>query len=307
MQKKILSISLSVLLGITFIFSGIIKLYPIEPFELTFVDVGVANWTFAPYLARIVIAFEVFLGVLLLLNLRLKTFTLKATTGLLVFFTFYLLYEIITKGNNGNCGCFGTFLKMTPLQSIIKNIFLLLMVWLLHLTTETNGWSKRWIVPVLAIVSLATPFILYPLDWVYYQSIDTGFVGKKLNFEKVRSTNNALKNTQLSAGKQVVAFFTLGCPHCKIAARKLSIIQKKMPELPLTVVFMGATTNMTNKFIAGFFEETDSRFPFMVCEEDDFLKLSGPYLPSIYYLNEGVVIKRWGNLEINPDELKVAL
>ena len=114
--------SLRVLLGLVFILSGYLKLYPIESFELNFIDLGVGNWYTAPFIARLLIASEFFLGLMLVFNQSLKKFTLKATIALLLFFTAYLGIQIIREGNTGNCGCFGTYLQMTPLESILKNI-----------------------------------------------------------------------------------------------------------------------------------------------------------------------------------------
>jgi uncharacterized membrane protein YphA (DoxX/SURF4 family) len=295
MFKKLTLITLRILLGILFIFSGIIKLYPIEPFELTFVDVGIASWQVAPYFARILIGLEIFLGLMLILNVRLKKFTIKATALLLIFFIVYLIYAIVTKGNDGNCGCFGTFFEMTPLQSIVKNVIMLLVLALLYKAPEQYEWKKKWIIPVLVIASISTPFILYPLDWVYYQAIDTGFVGKRLPLEKLPELKINNQPVDLNKGKHILAFFSLSCPHCKIAARKLAIIAKKTKTYPITVVFMGGDKETVELFFA----DTDSRFPYVMYDTEGFLDMSGPYLPSIYLVDEGVVKKRWGNLDLN--------
>jgi len=72
MFKKIILGLLCVLMSAVFIFSGYTKLYPIEPFEYTFVDLGFINWQIAPFIARILIGLEFFIGILLLLNLGLR-------------------------------------------------------------------------------------------------------------------------------------------------------------------------------------------------------------------------------------------
>ena len=103
---KILFIVLSGLLGLLFIYSGYTKINPIEPFEYTFVDLGIINWTLAPFVARFMIGLEFFIGLMLFFNLYLKKFTVKLTAITLVIFTIYLLVMILREGNNGNCGCF---------------------------------------------------------------------------------------------------------------------------------------------------------------------------------------------------------
>ncbi|HEX7415479.1 MAG TPA: MauE/DoxX family redox-associated membrane protein, partial [Bacteroidia bacterium] len=75
--KKIAFAVICALMGGVFIFSAYTKLYPIEPFEYTFVDLGISNWQMAPFIARLLIAFEFLIGVLLVLNIALKRFTYK--------------------------------------------------------------------------------------------------------------------------------------------------------------------------------------------------------------------------------------
>src|SRR5438552_14738720 len=119
-MKKLLIISTRILLGATFLLSAYLKLFPIEPFELNFIDLGIANWYTAPFIARLLIGLEFFLGVLLLSGISLRKFTLPATFALLLLFSVYLIVQLITSGDKGDCGCFGTYLQMTPLQSLIK-------------------------------------------------------------------------------------------------------------------------------------------------------------------------------------------
>src|SRR5258708_3348656 len=106
MLKKLIFIVLSMLMGAIFIFSGYTKLYPIEPFEYTFVDMGVAGWKLAPFIARFFIGLEFFIGILFFCNIKIRT-TAKISIAVLVFFSLYLIGLIFLTGNKGNCGCFG--------------------------------------------------------------------------------------------------------------------------------------------------------------------------------------------------------
>ena len=58
------------LLGAFFVFSAIVKLYPIEPFEYTLIEHGLAGWGMAPYLARFIVISEAFLGLALIGGFR---------------------------------------------------------------------------------------------------------------------------------------------------------------------------------------------------------------------------------------------
>src|ERR1700743_2718426 len=155
---------LRICLGMIFIFSGFVKLIPIEPFEIKFIELGVASWTFAPFIARFIIALELFLGLMLILNIKPRT-SFIATLAVLILFTFYLLYDILKNGNSGNCGCFGTIIVMTSLESLVKNLLMIPLVLILMVTnTKELNFKTLIVISVLAVVSLATPFVVYPLD-----------------------------------------------------------------------------------------------------------------------------------------------
>ena len=90
MKPLLLKISLfilSSLLGLTFLYSGYVKLVPaIEPFEFTFVDLGVGGWRTAPFIARFMIGLEFLIGFLLITGLYIKSFSIKLTVASLILF-----------------------------------------------------------------------------------------------------------------------------------------------------------------------------------------------------------------------------
>jgi uncharacterized membrane protein YphA (DoxX/SURF4 family) len=125
------------LLGILFIFSGLIKLndpvgtaYKLEEyFEVFSSDVPALSWLFDPlhnasrFLSVALSSLEVILGVSLLLRFLLRQ-TLLALLALLVFFTFLTFYSAAFNKVT-DCGCFGDFIKLTPWTSFAKDLFLL--------------------------------------------------------------------------------------------------------------------------------------------------------------------------------------
>ncbi|MDB5235088.1 MAG: DoxX family protein [Hymenobacter sp.] len=124
------------LLGALFIFSGLIKLndpvgtaYKLEEyFEVFAVDFGSFFLYFkgiARMLSIILSSMEVILGVALLLRWHLRI-TLWILLGLLVFFAFLTFYSAAFNKVT-DCGCFGDFIKLTPWTSFFKDLFLLLL------------------------------------------------------------------------------------------------------------------------------------------------------------------------------------
>jgi hypothetical protein len=127
------------MLGILFIFSGLIKLndpvgtaYKLEEyFEIFAADVPFLSWLFdtlkdaSRFLSVALSSLEVILGVALLLRWFMRQ-TLYALLALLVFFTFLTFYSAAFNKVT-DCGCFGDFIKLTPWATFAKDLFLLLL------------------------------------------------------------------------------------------------------------------------------------------------------------------------------------
>lgn len=125
------------LLGILFIFSGLVKLndpvgtaYKLEEyFEVFSADLPALSWLFDPlhnasrFLSILLSSLEVILGVALLLRWYLRQ-TLLALLALLVFFAFLTFYSAAFNKVT-DCGCFGDFIKLKPWTSFFKDLFLL--------------------------------------------------------------------------------------------------------------------------------------------------------------------------------------
>ncbi|MBA3680041.1 MAG: hypothetical protein H0W73_02460 [Bacteroidetes bacterium] len=304
LTKKIIAIVLSICVGIVFIISGDTKLRPvIETFEFTFVDIGVANWYSAPIIARVLIGLEFFIGVLLILNYNLKKFTLPLTVGLLTFFCIYLGIQIAVNGNHGNCGCFGEHeaLKMTPLQAIIKNLIMIAMCVVVYFLYD--GWKIKYnklLLSFLFITALCIPLIINPVDYTY----TTNNLDEKVNYplelnllyEPEDSIKVEIPKVDLRKGKHVVAFISLTCPHCRIAAKKFRLIKKNNPALPIYFVLNGIKKEKYAEFI----EDTKcDNIPNSFCLGKTFVNLAGTDLPRIYYLDNGILVKKVDYYELN--------
>jgi hypothetical protein len=137
--------------GGLFIFSGLIKLNdPIgteikleEYFEVFGQDFGSFFLIFKPYALEIgmfLIVLEVVLGVAVLIFYRMEL-TTKVLLALIIFFTFLTFYSAYFDKVT-DCGCFGDAIKLTPWESFIKDIILLIFI--LHLF-----WHRKKYKPVL--------------------------------------------------------------------------------------------------------------------------------------------------------------
>lgn len=148
-----------------FILSAFSKLFPkssaIFLFEKQIVDLGITNWCFAPILARSIIGFELFLGLALLQNHFLKKFIVPATAFLLAAFCVHLTMVIAKYGNDGNCGCFGQLLPMTPLQAIIKNVICIMMLAYIFIKTKVGTNDKHRYPAFLGLLAYSFVFLYF--------------------------------------------------------------------------------------------------------------------------------------------------
>jgi uncharacterized membrane protein YphA (DoxX/SURF4 family) len=137
--------------GGLFIFSGLIKLNdPIgteikmeEYFEVFAEDFGSFFHYLVPYaleIGMIMIVLEIVVGVAVLLYYKMEL-TTKILLVLMIFFTFLTFYSAYFNKVT-DCGCFGDAIKLTPWQSFIKDVILMLPI--LHLF-----WHRKRYEPVL--------------------------------------------------------------------------------------------------------------------------------------------------------------
>ena len=304
--KRIIAIKLSIIVGSIFIYSGYTKLFPvIETFEFTFVELGIANWYTAPFIARLFLGLEFFVGCLLILNYQLKKITIPITIILLSFFTIYLIIQIFVSGNNGNCGCFGEHLKMTPLQAIIKNAIMFGLLFIVYFIYE--GWKIKYnslLLSFVGVTLILTPFIINPIDYNYTSNnLDEKVnypLALNLLFQPEDSSKVEIPKVDIRKGNHVVAFLSLKCPHCKIAAKKFRLIKKNNPQISIYFILNGQKSDYYN-----FIEETKAdNIPYSFCLGKTFVKLASFRLPRIYYLNNGIVLRKVDYLELNQYEIE---
>src|SRR5690554_4329141 len=130
-MRRIITEIVRILTGALFVFSGLIKAndpvgfgYKLQEYFLVFKMEFFHDY--ATEIAVIICSIEILLGGLLLLGFWRK----QVVWGLLLmilFFTFLTFYsaffEVVT-----SCGCFGDAIPLTPWQSFIKDLVLLLLI-----------------------------------------------------------------------------------------------------------------------------------------------------------------------------------
>jgi uncharacterized membrane protein YphA (DoxX/SURF4 family) len=158
---KIILNLLRIIVGVLFIFSGIVKAndplglsYKMEEFfevlHLTFLS---------PYslgFSVIMNAFEIIAGVAVLVGYRMRIFSVLLLL-LITFFTFLTGYALFS-GTIRECGCFGDCIKLTAVETFWKDVILLLMILVIFFYRDRIPALFRWsglVVLLAAVFSFA--------------------------------------------------------------------------------------------------------------------------------------------------------
>lgn len=289
--KSIFGLILLLTLSGIFIFSALTKFVAIEPFEWTFMDMGFPNM-FSFFLARFFIGFEFLLAFFMLAHIFLKKFTYPITNLFLIAMTIYLVIILITKGNNVDCGCFGDTLPMSPAVSILKNIGLLALTFLLSKIYPVKPYRFQWIIALIGgAAMMAIPFIFVP----YSQK------PQPINLSPLYKNASYTPPVELRKGKHLVAFMSLGCPHCRNAARIFKDIYAEDSTLPIIMILNGSPIDTTE-----FFADTKAnKVPhFVYNNSEEFMKMAGKFVPQIYWINNGIKERRITYVQLNADLLR---
>jgi hypothetical protein len=239
-------------------------------------DQGIApDRIIASYLARFFIGLEFALGFLMLLPFYVKRL-MQFTFFLLGGFTLHLIY-LWSIGDTDNCGCFGEMISMTPEQSIIKNMIMLAIAFVVFRSAQTK--KIKIIIPIVfSAATIISMWIILPIP-----------NHKEFPFESFTHFETRGR-VDLSSGENLVAIFNLDCEHCQQAATELGELkrnQENFPELYVLYYQEGSTT------VEDFESITQSSFPYDLIEVNTFFDLIGDSPPRVYHLKDGKVLGIW--------------
>ncbi|MEN9699770.1 MAG: hypothetical protein RLZZ301_968 [Bacteroidota bacterium] len=349
--ERYLPWSIRILIAGLFLISAYGKVYPdpsaygtISMFEIK----QLYPMGFNPFLAKIfsrsLIGFEFGLGLLILFPFDLKKWVIPTIIGLLSVFVVQLSYELMTKGNVGNCGCFGALLPMTPLEAILKNLLSIGLLALLYtryaaqLPTRSNFW-------VLTTVALASMLVLFMAVPTYKETttmaaaasdtptetmptnpktdpkatlaVATTEAPKDTSAKKVQEEGPKAKKSGFAAyysdidkGKKLLCFFAPSCDHCRATAKALTAMKATAPDLPpIQILFMDEAAEE----IPDFFKFAGASYPYKVLDIIKFWEVLGGNrdVPGVAYLWNGNVVKFYHSPEgpsaFNKEDLKTQL
>lgn len=268
------------LLGILFLISATSKLIGIDAFEMYLFSFGWFSLGTSYLQARLVIAAEYTLGLLLIGNFcpRLAWW---GSLAMLVGFSLFLL-GLMVAGRHDNCHCFGEWVDLNPAQSLLKNAGMLA---LLLVSARTEPFPVRhkglWLA-LACIVPLATVLIVSPPDnWRYDSYARHALVNEQALQEALDSD---ILPASVARGQHVVCFYSLKCPFCKMSAQKLATLRQRdeFSQAPVIVIFGRGQNTDTEAF----FSETGlTPDEVHFIEPNDFLRITNGSFPVILVMD----------------------
>jgi len=233
---------------------------------------------------------------MIIFGLWLKNWIYYIAQATLLFFTGYLIFLLITKGNNVDCGCFGSLLELSPIASIAKNIVMMLALFFIPRQYYSTGVSYG--VLLIVSISLALPFVINPVGIHNLQGIE---VDAEVDFSGLPALYNTNEKVDFTKGKRVVAFFSSKCSHCFNASKKLVLLDKDQKINNLTYIVGSKKEENLIKFL----EDTEADFPVIWMNDDEFFKYSGGSLPAIVYIEDGKMKRKWLGSRFDVNDIRV--
>ena len=328
--------TIRILIALLFLISAVAKLYPSPYFAITTFEVkqlytlGFSE-NIAPFFSRILIGIEFALGFLLLINHFLKRITIPATLLMLSVFTIHLtIITYFSGGNEGNCGCFGELIPMTPLEAIIKNViaigFLVLLLFLLK--NKKDSKSNFWVLTTVTFASILGVFLItftqpstadnaMPVtdlpelnsinqksDLIKIDAIsDVASVPKSVSAttnvatdktEKVKTetfkSGYAKYFADIDTDTKILCFFVPGCSHCVETATQLTAMKLQDKNFPSIQILF---MDEEAEKIPEFFASAGSKYNYKIIDIISFWKVLGANrdVPGVKLLKNGKELK----------------
>ncbi len=320
--------ALRIFIGTLFIFSGLSKLFPIVAFEMQLIQQGITNWVIVTWMASAIIAFEIFLGLSFFQKNYLRKIFIPAAILLLFIFSLDLILTIILRGFAGDCGCFGQVIIMTPLEALIKNIVLIAALLFLRKKIKKDEPQKLLVsFSLFLIVFLPVLIFSQPKNFDNSYSTkneaavvdsskinrdntsanygsDAPFTTSNLTKEKVLASikNFSGVKVNLTKGKNIVAVLSMTCEDCYETAVSIGQLSQKMKLPPVYFLLWGDKSE-----VDGFLRRTQTNFPHKLIDPQTLSKLADGFVPKIFFLNNGKILKEWNYKTYTPKRLAKAV
>lgn len=289
-----------IIIGSTFLVAAILKMFSVDEFEIYIYSFEIINFLITTILSRLLIAGELLLGLFLIFNIRPK---LTWTTSMIVMllFTLFLIFTAIFR-NDSNCHCFGDIIELSPLESIVKNLIIIVLLYIVKnsMMNDYRPMKYRFMPLIFVFASIAVPFIITPPDSIYKMIYSTEKEINTIDFYESLddlakfdfSDEKFLDSTaviDVEEGKYLIGFVSAGCKYCKIGVKKLSLIMKnnKMSTDKVKILIWGSPEGVKE-----FMSETDTEaYPYWHIMPNKAIDITYGRFPLFVWIEDKEIVK----------------
>lgn len=278
------------IIGIIFCVSSIMKLCSIDEFELYIFSIGIFNYDISTFVARILLIIEFSIGSCFIINIYDKISKWIASL-LLIIFNIYLIWRIILN-DNSNCHCFGNIIELNPVNSIVKNIILCIMLAFSWKIKQTNKKYHIYIVTAIFVVYTMLVFIYSPPNFFYNKTPDKLSINKKLLAELTDEYN-------INKNKHIICFYSTNCKYCRRCASKISSIikQTNTETFYFHVFFIEDNHYDIDEFNKKYLSNLKIKYNSIPPEK--IIPIVKGALPTIVFIQDGKYVSEYDYLSIN--------
>lgn len=293
----LLTTIIRLLLGVFFIGTAVLKLLSIDNFEIYIYSFGLFSYTWTTFFSRLLIFIELVIGISLVLKICFKQIW-WLTLLMMVSFTLFLVYTALFR-NDSNCHCFGSLVELNPIQSIFKNIIVIVLLLIIK-NEQSHDYKpalRKWLVALTLVVSFVISFVLLPMDVVYNRIYSDN---EEVNEAAFYEILNDSAFVELQEGRYLINYALAGCKYCKIGAEKLTLMADRhsIPHDKIKFVVGGS-----NEAIARFIETTGtSDYEHWKIPAPEFMAITFGKFPLYIFIEDGKVVKA-GDFRILDDDI----
>lgn len=274
----------SIIVGIVFIISGFSKSLDATTFAKTINLYEIANLWF---LSPVIIIFEIFLGLSLLLKIQLKRISFISIiflAGLTLTYIYGWLFKDIT-----DCGCFGhiNILNSSPIFTLVRNAILIYLCVDLYLSNGKEVIDSKTYINICFIIAICIVSFIsgYTLEEVSYK------YKKDKKYVAVKDLSIGSHISTSADSTYLVFAFSYSCSHCMNSIENLKQYEKS----GVVDKVIALTINNDEKS-EKFMKLYEPNFEIKHIEKSEFVKISNSFPRSFFIENDTLQFTLSGEL-----------
>lgn len=288
MKNPLLFFILRMLFGAMFVASAVLKLLPLDYFELVLMDQLGLSWSVIPLFSRLMVLLEFGLGVAILAGWQLRL-SIIGSLLLLVFFSVYLVAQIASGNGAENCGCFGELIPLDGPSSLIKNVIFILiggaLLWKIELAKK---WRLWFIAPILVVLAIPGLFLAFPMPSF---EADADFQLDTALLER----NDPFPEDAIGEEEKLVVIMLARCVHCAQLGTLISQLEPSEVEDNLRIIVLGKPED-----VEYFIDKTELHdFHYMRSGDSELLRAIEGKFPTAVLVRDGEFISKWKGSAVN--------